>query len=426
MDGTNTGKVSHRPALVAFSVTAPIAVAWGFIGHALVLGGSGRWLFPDIADIMDSSATVWGMPWGFAHVYQNNSDGLIAFPGFLLLAALLTYGIHALGGGMLSFAVDFTSHSSHGLTLVGPAWTPVLLFLGLLSAVPLFTIERLAQVLGVAGRRLVVLLIASSVTLLWMGVWWGHVDDSLAIAFLLWGVADLFDGRTHRAGWLLGAGLACQPLIVLALPVALTIPRSRQAVGVLVRMAIPPIAVLLPSFIGDFSDTYRQVVLQPALTKYLTPWYAIAPHVALKYESALRHAPDVSGGLGRTLALLGSLVLAGWVLTLRHRRRRELSASGLVWLMGVALSFRIVTEAALLPYYLAPVLMVLLIASATARRNQIATVTAGVISAIAISMHLGRWPYWILVTLTLVVTILSAGPTDLFEPGVTTPDQGGA
>ena len=117
-----------------------------------------------------------------------------------------------------------------------------------------------------------------------------------------------------------------------------------------------------------------------------------------------------------------SSITPNWALTPILRA----TASGLVWLMGVALSFRIVTEAALLPYYLAPVLMVLLIASATARRNQIATVTAGVISAIAISMHLGRWPYWILVTLTLVVTILSAGPTDLFEPGVTTPDQGGA
>src|SRR5258708_25301663 len=112
-----------------------------------------------------------------------------------------------------------------------------------LSCAVLFAADALAEELGAADdvRKL---LAAAGVVALWGVVIWGHPEDAVAVALLLYAVLALGRGRPALAGWLAGAAVCVQTLVLLALPVLLAVLAWRRMPAFLLRAAVPG-AVLL-------------------------------------------------------------------------------------------------------------------------------------------------------------------------------------
>src|SRR5579872_6747306 len=86
-----------------------------------------------------------------------------------------------------------------------------------LASVAFFAFDALAVRLG-AGRRRRWLLAAVEVVVAWpVLALWGHPEDLLALGLAVYALLDA-RRRPGRAGWLLGAALAVQPLTVVLVP----------------------------------------------------------------------------------------------------------------------------------------------------------------------------------------------------------------
>ncbi len=92
----------------------------------------------------------------------------------------------------------------------------------------LFAADAIAERLGATRPKRAVLAAAGAVALWNVSVRWGHPEDAVAVGLLLFGILALSDGRTGRSAWLIGAAVAVQPLVLLALPVVLTVIAPRR------------------------------------------------------------------------------------------------------------------------------------------------------------------------------------------------------
>ena len=66
---------------------------------------------------------------------------------------------------------------------------------------------------------------------------WGHPEDAVAVGLLLYAVLAQGNGRNAVAGWLAGAAVCVQPLVLLALPIMLALLPWRRMPAFLVRAA---------------------------------------------------------------------------------------------------------------------------------------------------------------------------------------------
>ena len=98
-----------------------------------------------------------------------------------------------------------------------------------LSAVALFAADAIAEHLGVTRPRRALLAAASAVALWSVAVRWGHPEDAVAVGLLLYGILALSRSTTGRSGWLIGAAVAMQPLVLLALPFAAVVIAAAAA-----------------------------------------------------------------------------------------------------------------------------------------------------------------------------------------------------
>src|SRR5260221_272339 len=107
------------------------------------------------------------------------------------------------------------------------------------SAVVLFAADAIAERLGATWPKRAVLAGAGAVTLWSVAVLWGHPEDAVAVALLLFAIVALSDARTGRSAWLTGAAVAVQPLVLLALPVIGMVIEPRRVAGYLAPAAAP-------------------------------------------------------------------------------------------------------------------------------------------------------------------------------------------
>ena len=119
----------------------------------------------------------------------------------------------------------------------------------------------------------------------------------------------------------------------------------------------------------------------------------------------------VSGGLGRTIYIVGCLLLGVVVW------RRPQPPVRLLWLGAVVLAARCGFEAVMCPYYLAPplILGLMMVARLSRRRLVVATVVAFAISIYAY-IHLSPWVWWPPILAGLIVVMGLAYPSDLVGP----------
>jgi hypothetical protein len=345
------------------------------------------------------SSDIWGayrsahfIAWGALGSVYAAGTYVVTFPGILLLFAplsMLTGGL-----GMTESFPFITPHPTAWLVL-GP-------YEILVGCTAVFACDALAERLGISPGRRVGLCVAEGVALWPLLVLWGHPEDALALALAVYAMVFALDGRWSGAGWLFGAAVATQPLVVLMLPVLLAMSGKRRAPALLLRSSLPGALLLAVPLAAQFHTTAHVLLAQPNFPRidHATPWTALAPRLGGTGKDIA-----VAAGPGRVVALLAACVLGWWAR--RWRDRPDL----LVWAAATALTLRCLTESVMDAYYVWPTLAVGLIVAArmtTWRR------TVGIVAALAVTIsaqfHFGEWLWWPTVTSGLLVMLLSTFP----------------
>jgi hypothetical protein len=262
----------------------------------------------------------------------------------------------------------------------------------------LFAGDTLAIELGVAARRRILLTAGLALLAFYIAIEWGHPEDLLTAALLLWALLALHRGSPTRAGWLAGLAIVTNPVAVLALPVLFARLSSHSWRHFGTRMVVLPVVLLAPPFLTDPGATWDALGRQVTYTKdHATPLVFLAHHVGVGV---------VNAGPVRLVAVV-LVGIGAFVLT---RRRPGLEWA--VFVCGMALLARQICEPVMNPYYLVPGLAVLAIVLAgQPARRALTGAVALVATIIAGSLYIAPWPYSLLVAATSAVCLWSAWPT---------------
>ena len=300
--------------------------------------------------------------------------------------------------GLLGLSGGYRWYDTTGAAYHATAWLiygPVCV---LCAGTMLFAGDTLAIELGVVARRRILLTAGLALLAFDLAIYWGHPEDLLTAALLLWALLALHQGRPARAGWLAGLAIVANPVVVLALPVLCARLSSRSWRRFVTRMVVLPVVLLAPPFLTDPGVTWDALGREVTYTKdHATPLVFLAHHVGVGV---------VNAGPVRLVAVV-LVGIGAFVLT---RRRSGLEWS--VFVCGTALLARQISEPVMNPYYLIPGLAVLaiILASRPAHRTLpgavalLATIFAG-------SLHIAPWPYSLLVAATSAACVWSAWPT---------------
>ena len=231
--------------------------------------------------------TEWVLPydlWGtliaatrLAHLdfggLYTSPTGLVSLPGAAVILVPIAAVIEAAG---LSLQIP-GPHNLH------PAvWLMAAPYEIALCCVTLFAADALAEQLGVARWKRA-LLSAASAGILWnVSARWGHPEDAVAVGLLLYAILAQSRSRAGLAGWLAGAAVCVQPLVLLALPVMLALMPWRRMPMFLVRAALPSAVLLGAALVANWHAAYTSVTSQPnsPTVNHPTAWTSLAPHVA--------------------------------------------------------------------------------------------------------------------------------------------------
>lgn len=419
---------------VLFVILGCAYVFWwaGAVQHKAFL-----WLVP--GDIGGTYLSATELAFGhFGSIYRPEIGHIDAFPGILVLLAPLgalattfrttlvrvaqhhhpvahAQVVYFHPSGILSVAPG--PLSLHGdQYMVQAQWVQFVVPYALaLSCAALVACDALAERLGVARRRRVVLAMAEAVLLWNVAVLWGHPEDAVALALAVYALVFTMDRRLVGAGWLFGAAVCFQPLVLLMLPVLLVAVGWPAALGMTVRAVLPTAVLVAPPLAAGFKTTVQALADQRAFPNinHQTPWTALSPHISGRDRNL-----TVASGPGRLLSvLLASGVGAG---VRRWRERPELLAAA----CALGLFLWPLTESVMTAYYVWPALALGLAvaAKADARRFGVALVLSVAVTVVA-QWHLGWLPWWLLVVGgTALVLAASARPAPVepelvVEPG---------
>ncbi len=257
----------------------------------------------------------------------------------------------------------------------------------LLSCVALFSFDALAERLGVSKTRRALLAVVEAVLLWNVIVNWGHPEDVIALSLAVYAFTLALDRRFVGAGWLFGAALAFQPLVVVMLPVLFAMAGPRRWLAMTIRSILPGAVLLLVPAIVSFSDVYNEIIKQTDYTEgnHATPFTALSPHISGHGASLA-----VGGGPGRVLAVLIAVLVGVWAAK-RWRERPEL----LVFACAIALALRSYTESALAAYYPWSALALAMVVATRCSRWRLAAATSlAIFTSVASQWNLTWLPYW--------------------------------
>jgi hypothetical protein len=219
------------------------------------------------------------------------------------------------------------------------------------------------------------------------------------VGLALYALLFALDGRWTGAGWLFGAAMATQPLILLMFPVLLALANRREIVGFVARSILPAVALLVTPLISQFHATAHALLDQPNFpgVDHATPWTALAPVISGK-----GHDLTVAAGPGRLVAL----ALAGCVGLLARRWRHNPNL--IVWAAAVALALRCLTESVMVDFYVWPTLAVGLVVAWQGGRWRLALGTfVAIFTTVVAQSHLSWLPWWIIVSAGLAIMLVA-------------------
>ena len=360
--------------------------------------------------------TAWALPddlWGTLTAAQRllhlrlsglytQPTGLVAFPG----AAVILIPVVALTDAAgISLQPQTAQHPyPQSWLLAGPYQIAI-------SCLVLFAVDSIAERQSVSRPRRALLAVASGLALWSVSARWGHPEDAVAVGLLLYGVCAVSPPggdppvTPRRAGWLTGAAVVVQPLVLLALPViVVALDGPRRILGFLARVAAPSVVALAVAGAANWHATLTAVTSQPnyPAIDHPTPWTSFAPHLS---------NGDVAGGPGRVLAVVFACGCgaAYWY----RRRTAPAPAQGqlteLLWWVAVALAIRCAFESVMVAYYVWPTLAVALIAAAGSWSRLIPTaVAAAVVTFGSQAPWRDPWGWWAPIVAGLILTLYCA------------------
>lgn len=379
---------------------------------------SSSWLTP--GDLWGTYRASQYVTWGGESQIYNMPASFQTFPGIAVVLAPVA-----------KVAGIFHLSASAGLNLPRPStwWLlgPIDMALG---STLLFPLDTLAGRLGVASRRRVALLVLET-ALIWPSVvLWGHPEDALSLALAIYGLLAAADRAWFRVGVFFGCAIAVQPLVLLLVPLALAFIPLRRWLILSVEMLTPSVLLLLAPLIQEWGPTTRILLKQPNFVgpNHPTPWVALAPVIERAHVqtlNALKHVklsnghyravevaikihthPVVAAGPGRIVAIVIALLIGALV------KVRQPSLAHVTWLAALALSLRCVFEPVMVPYYLLPGLVLLLIAASQGRT--IPLIFVGIMVALctwASYFHLSPWSYYIAIMVPLSLALALSWPS---------------
>ena len=323
---------------------------------------------------------------------------LISLPGAAVILVPVAAVISAAG---LSLPIPGPHPPHPGAWLLGGP------YLIIVSAVALFAADAIAEDLGVTRPRRALLAAAGAVALWGVSVQWGHPEDAVAMGLLLFAIQALSRARTGRSGWLMGAAVATQPLVLLTLPVLLMVIQPRRWASFLMRAAAPGALLLAAAAAANWPATIHAVIVQPnwPAVDHPTPWTALAPYLS---HGAVASAP------ARLLAILAA---CGCALAAGRRWRAARTAAGwspdilaqVLWWSAAALAMRAVFESVVVAYYLWPALAVALITASRSWPRLVATsLAAAVLTLVSQVSGRGPWIWWASMVAGLGLTLFLA------------------
>jgi hypothetical protein len=314
--------------------------------------------------------------WGdLGGVYAAHA-GLVTFPGILVLLAPVAMLTGALG--LLESYPIIIPHPT--------AWIvcgPVEMIVG---SVALFGVDALGERLGLTPAKRAVVVVFAAVGLWNTVVLWGHPEDAIAVGLACYALVAVLDRRCAAAGWLFGAAIVMQPLVLLLLPLAAASIGSRSSWSLIWRCIPVPATLLVAPFVESFSATARALVEQPnfANIDHRTPWTNLAPTLGGSGRYLL-----VAAGPIRLLSVVGACLLALLF------RRKLADPDFLVWACAAVLLLRCATESVMVAYYLWPTTV---FASLLVVKRRFALVVLGISSGIFLvvfsDLRLGEWSWW--------------------------------
>ena len=204
--------------------------------------------------------------------------------------------------------------------------------------------------LGVGRGRRRLLCVAEGVVLWNVSVIWGHPEDAVALALAIYALVLALDGRWSGAGWLFGAAVATQPVVVLMLPVILALAGRSRALPLLVRASLPSVLLL--------ADPPRRRVPRHRRTPLSTSPISRTSITGRRGHRSPRgwgdqgKALEVAAGPGRLVAVALACAMGWWAR--RWRDRPEV----IVLAVAFALALRCFTESVMVSFYVWPVLAV--------------------------------------------------------------------
>jgi hypothetical protein len=339
---------------------------------------------------------LWGTLIATVRLVHGNVGGLYTHPTGLV--SLPGAAVILLPCAAVIAAAGFSLQIPGPHNLHPPVWLLAGPYEIALCCVTLFAADALAEQLGVTKWKRGLLAAASAVALWNVSARWGHPEDAVAVGLLLYAVLALSRSRTALAGWLAGAAVCVQPLVLLALPMLLAPLPWRRMPAFLVRSALPSAVLLGTAALANWHATYTSVTSQPnsPVINHPTAWTSLAPHMS---------NTNVAAGPAR----LATIVLACCCALAVRRRwlaQAETAEGGswppslladVLWWAALALALRSFFEPVMVSYYPWPVLAVALIPAATLRwiRLVAASVVAGGLTAAAQGSSHSVWVWWV-------------------------------
>jgi hypothetical protein len=327
---------------------------------------------------------------------------LVSFPGAALILVPVAAIMDAAG---ISIQAGPQGVHPTGWLVAGPLET-------MISAVALFAADAIAERLGVSLIKRFVLAGASATALWNVSIRWGHPEDAVAVGLLMYAALALANGRPSRAAWLVGAGVAVQPLVLLAFPILVAAVAPKRLPGFLARAATPAVALLALAAAANWTATIHAITNQPnaPTVDHPTPWIYLtwlAPHLS---------DGSVAAGPARALAVL--VACGCGVFTWRRWQAARLAGvwrpddlTSLLWWIALTLALRTAFEPVMVSYYVWPPLAVALVA---ASRDWIrllsATVTVSVLTFLAQGSWRNPWVWWTPIVFVLALTLAVSRP----------------
>jgi hypothetical protein len=313
-----------------------------------------------------------GLGGSFIKIATNHH--LLAHP----VPYLATSNLLMTGSPFVSGRDEYVLHPDALITLIPAALV--------LSCVALFACDALAERLQVSQTRRVVLLVAEAVILWNVTVFWGHPEDPVAVALAIYALIFAMNERFTGAGWLFGAALAFQPLVVVMFPILFFLGGKDRALGLIVRGVVPAAVVTVAPLVANFHDTVHALVTQPTFpsntySNHQTPWTFLAQKQG--------RSRAVGAGPMRIAVLALAIGVGWWARRWRHRPEM------LAWAVALALALRLCFEVTMTDYYIWPALAVGLVVAARCSQLRFAvSIAVAILTTVVAQWRLGWLPWW--------------------------------